>query len=131
MPEGINTSGIENKKTNKEMVNEIRKEYPKFKIFWNAVLEQVREGKGQIYFGDNPSPLYVARFIASKLSTVKEWNDIYVRGKDENLENEMPVSVHKNCMNMLQQALGFASDVYYGETEILNQDGKINSNYKL
>lgn len=122
--EGLN-NGIESKKTNQEIVLEIKKEYPKFKIFWNAILEQVKENKGSIYVGDNPSPLYVTRYLASKLQGMKIEMQHYESSLRENSQAEMPVHLHKAFMSLLQQTLGTASDVYYGETDILDEKGRI------
>jgi len=120
--------GVSNfeKKTNREMIKELKTEYPKFKIFWNSILEQARENKGLIYYGDNPSPLYIARFFASPLQSMKIEMAVYNSAFRENPQAEMPVKKHNDFMSLLQQTLGKAHDVYYEETEILDKDGRIN-----
>lgn len=117
----------DNKKTNEEILLEIKGEYPKFKIFWEEILKQTKNSKGQVYSGTNPSPLNVVRFFAAKLATIKRWNDLYVSMLDENPKAEMPVKVYQDCMGMLQNTMGEAGDVYFGETEIINKEGKIRS----
>jgi len=121
--------GFESKKikTNQEIIAETRKEYPKFKNFWDDVLKQAKEKHSSgIYLGDNPAPLHIVCFFASKLTTIKRWNDLYItNGLEEDPKAEMPVIVYKNCMNMLQRAMGEASDFYHGEMEILDDEGRI------
>lgn len=126
MNEGLNNSRLENKKSNQEMIKELKEEYPKFKIFWNAILEQVRNNKGQYYFGDNPSPLNVARFFASDLQSIKIQMQPY-QADENDYAAEMPVKLHENSMSILQRTMGKASDVYYGEVEILDKDGRIDT----
>lgn len=115
---------LEKKNHNQALLEEIKTEYPKFKNFWEAVLGQSEANKTGLYLGNNPSPLYVARFFASKLSIIKEMSGAYVDNLDENPNTVMPAVIYKQCMSKLQNTMGEASDFYYGETEILDSEGK-------
>ncbi len=111
------------------MLTEIRKEYPKFKDFWDKVLEQTREGKNSVYLAENPSPLHVVRLFASQLTSIKHLTGVYVSELEENEKAEMPVKTYQDCMSILQKAMGEASDIYYGENEILDKEGRLISQF--
>jgi hypothetical protein len=109
------------------MLIELKKEYPKFAVFWNKILEQTKENKGEIYSGDNLSPLNVVRMFSSKLQSIKIEMQGYNYAYEKDPQATMPVKSHNDFMSILQKTIGKASDVYYGETEILDKNGKINN----
>lgn len=113
-----NFNNQEKIKTNKELINEIKIECPKFEIFWNKILEQSRLNKGEIRI-DNPSPLKVYRFIASKMNTIKINQETYVN------EKSIPIEFYSDNMKMLQETMAIAANIYYEGSEILDLDGKI------
>ena len=123
--EGMNNE----KKTNVEMVAEIKKEYPKFKLFWDAVVEQTKNGKGEIHFGELPGPLNVVRLLASDLNNIKHLAGSYTSEFETNKDAMMPVQNYKQCMDILQRTLGRASDIYHGEIEILGKNGRLISQF--
>lgn len=110
---------------NKEILEAIRTEYPKFKDFWNAVMEQVKENKGEVFLGENLSPLNVVRLFASKIQGIKIEMAPYRAEHDENSAAMMPVKTHDQMMNILQGVLGTASDTYYGERNVVDDQGKL------
>jgi hypothetical protein len=119
---------VEQKKTPEEreqlykiLLEELKVECPTLGSFYKLINEQKNQGKTQP-LGATPNPIYLSRSFSGILLSIQE---ILERPNNDGDTISIPVEKYQTIQNLKQSVDAMAAAVYFGQSNPINENGKI------
>jgi hypothetical protein len=105
----------------KKLLEELKVKCPTFNSFYKEIHNEKSRG-GRHGLGAKPNPVYLCRAFSSVLFSIQERFELPYKYRDT---ISLPLEEFKTCQKLNQIVCGMAAEVYFGQNNIINEDGEI------